>query len=236
MVLRRTDTGTVVGEILRLRRVERQVDALLRGELRTVREYLEDLVGPTITPAEASRLLGISQTGLDRWLKSGDIASVLTPHGRREVPLGETVELLEEVERARADGSRRPLAGVIRNRRRRSSETVDLDRLLPRQRTRTHRVAEIQSLVYHRIVAERLDEDLVEAARRRLDRQRRDGRIDPRWAAEWERVLELPIERIAQRIGSDTPRARELRQTSPFAGVLTEQERQRLLAAIEARQ
>jgi hypothetical protein len=236
MALLQTDTGAVIGEILRLRRVERQVDPSLRAELRMVREYLEDVAGPTITPAEASRLLGISQTGLDRWLKSGDVASVLTPHGRREVPLGETVGLLEEVERARSDGMQRPLARVIRDRRLQSSETIDLDRLLPRRQARTHRVPELQSLVYHRVVAERLNEELVNTARRRLDRQRRDGRIDPRWAAEWERILELPIERIAQRISSDAPRARELRQTSPFAGVLTEQERQRLIAAIKERQ
>jgi hypothetical protein len=236
MALRRADTGTIVAEILRLRRVEGQVDTSLRGELRTVREVLEDLAGPTITPAEASRLLGISQTGLDRWLKSGDIASVLTPHGRREIPLGETVELLEDVEQARVNGALRPLAGVIRERRRRSSETVDLDRLLPRKRARTHRLAEIQSLAYHRLVAERLNEELVDTARRRLDRQLRDGRIDPRWGSEWERILDLPVERIKQRIGSDTPRARELRQTSPFAGVLTEQERQRLIDAVRERQ
>ena len=41
---------------------------------------------------------------------------------------------------------------------------------------------------------------------------------------EWGRILEMPIYRIAKTISSDTPRARELRQTSPFAGVLSEQE------------
>jgi len=48
-------------------------------------------------------------------------------------------------------------------------------------------------------------------------------------------VLALPLPRIAKTISADTKRARELRQTSPFAGVLTEQERRRLLRAVEER-
>jgi hypothetical protein len=235
MALRGEDTGKAIEEILRLRRAERAADPSLRGELRSVREFLETIAGPTISRAEASRLLGISQTALDRWIRSGDVASVVTPHGRREIPLTEIVELLEDVERARADGVRRPLAAVIRDRRRRSSQTIDLDRLLPRQRPRTHRIPELQSLAYHRLVGERLNEEIVDEARRRLRRQRESGRLDPRWATEWEGILELPVERIAEAIGADSSRARELRQTSPFVGVLNEQERRRLLHAIEER-
>ena len=55
------------------------------------------------------------------------------------------------------------------------------------------------------------------------------------WAMEWGRILEMPIYRIAKTISSDTPRARELRQTSPFAGVLSEQERRELGRAVENR-
>jgi hypothetical protein len=84
-------------------------------------------------------------------------------------------------------------------------------------------------------VAERLDEHVVEEARRRLRRWRQNGRIDTRWADEWDRILSMPLRGIARAIGADSPRARALRQTSPFAGVLTEQERRRLARAVEER-
>lgn len=233
---RRGNTTEALGNILRLRRVERVADARLRAELVPVREFLETIVGPTVSRAEAARLLGISQTALDRWVAKGEVAAVITPRGRREIPLSELVELLEEVEHARSGKrGRRPLAHVIRERRRRSQGTIDLDRLLPRPRRRTHRTAELQALAYHRLVAERLDEQLVDQARNRLRRWREDGRIHPRWAEEWDRILTMPLSRIAKAISADTMHARELRQSSPFAGVLNEQERRRLLRAVEER-
>jgi hypothetical protein len=93
----------------------------------------------------------------------------------------------------------------------------------------------LQSLAYHRLVAERLDDRILGDARQRLRRWRRDGRIDPRWAEEWDRILSMPLLGIAKAISADSPKARELRQSSPFAGVLTPQERQRLVRAVEDR-
>ena len=52
-----------------------------------------------------------------------------------------------------------------------------------------------------------------------------------RWLDEWERLLYGPIDRVLEVLTSRTPRARELRQNSPFAGVLTEAERHRVLSA-----
>lgn len=232
---RRQDTREAIENILRLRRTERLADRRVRTELESVRAFLERIVGPTVSRAEAARLLGVSQTALDRWIDKGEISAVVTPRGRREVPVSELVELLEEIEQARDDRASRPLAPVIRERRRRSLEAIDLDRLLPRRRGRGHRVAELHALAYHRLVAERLDENLVDEARRRLRRWRQDGRIHPRWAEEWERILAMPLPRIAKAISADTKHARELRQSSPFAGALTEQERRRLLRAVEER-
>jgi len=233
MPVQSRDIRQMVEEILRLRRAEDLADPPLRGELRSVREFLEELAGPTVSRAQAARLLGVSQTALDRWIGKGEVTAVVTPQGRREIPLSELVGLLEEIEQL-GDRSGRPLASVIRERRRRSVD-VDLDRLIPRRGRRGHRVAELQALAYHRLVAERLDEGVVDNARRRLRRWLREDRVDPRWAEEWERVLELPLPRIAKTISADTKQARELRQTSPFAGVLTEQERRRLLRAVEER-
>ena len=52
-----------------------------------------------------------------------------------------------------------------------------------------------------------------------------------RWLAEWETLLEGPIERILEVLTSTTQYARELRQNSPFAGTLTPQEREEVLTA-----
>lgn len=182
-------------------------------------------------------MLDVSQTALDRWIDKGEIASVLTPRGRREVPLSALLDLLEDVEDARDANSKRPLAAVIRERNRRSQETIDLEQLLPRRRPsrRGHRTAEVHSLAYHRVVAGRLDERLVDDARRRLRRWREEGRVADSWADEWEKQLAMPLPRLKRAISADTPRARALRQTSPFAGLLNEQERRLLLRAVEAR-
>ena len=224
-----------IENILRLRRAERVADQNLRGELASVRGFLEDSVGRTVRTADAARLLGVTQPALKRWIDKGEISALMTPQGRYEVPVSELVDLLDETEQARAEGSGRPLASVIRDRRRRSVETVDLDRLLPRKR-RTHRTAEQVALAYHRVVAERLDENIVEEARRRVDRWRQKGSVHPHWVEEWERVLVMALPQIAKTISADTPRARELRQTSPFAGVLNQQERTRLVDAVEGRE
>lgn len=234
MPLRRPNASEAIENILRLRRAERIADRDLRAEIASTREFLEDMVGPTVRPAEASRLLGVSQPALNRWTEKGDVSLVVTPEGRREIPLSELVELLDEVEQLGDEAGGRPLAKVIRERER-SAEAIDLDRLLPPRRHRSHRTAEVHALAYHRLVGERLDEHRVEQARRRLRRWRANGRIHPRWADEWERILGLPLTRIAKAISADTTRARELRQTSPFAGALTEQERRRLVRAVEER-
>lgn len=228
-------TLEVVENILRLRRVESRADGALRDDAAAVREFLESLVGPTVRPADAARLLGLSHPALLRWMNKDEIATVYTPTGRREIPLGELLSLLEDVERVGSKPTSRPVARAVKERRRASEETADLDRLVPRSRRRGHGAAELQALAYHRLVAERLDERLVDQARRRLRRWRREGRVDPRWIDDWEHVLEQPLAKIKRRISANTVKARELRQTSPFAGVLSEHERRRLARAVQER-
>ncbi len=201
MPTQRPETREAFENILRLRRAARIANPQLRAEIAPVLEFLEDIAGQTVRPADAARLLGISQPALKRWLDGGEISAVTTPRGRREIPLSELL----------------------------------VQRLIPRRSRRTHRTAELQALAYHRLIAERLDDEIVDEARMRLRRWRRESRIHPRWSNEWERVLALPLPEIKRAISADTKRARELRQTSPFAGMLTEQERQRLVKAVEDR-
>ena len=49
------------------------------------------------------------------------------------------------------------------------------------------------------------------------------------WLAEWAKLLDGPIEDVLDVLTSRSERARELRQNTPFAGVVPEDERQRLL-------
>jgi hypothetical protein len=225
----------VLESLLQLRQAAREAEPRLRGKLESIWESLAAVVGPTIRPADAARLLGVSEPSLKRWLDSRDIASVLTPRGRREIPLGELLDLVDEVNRTRESGSRRPLSGVLRERARRAEAAVDIDRLLPHTRPRAHRTAELQALAYHRLVAERLDDHLLEQARRRLDEWTNTGRIHPAWSEQWGSILSRSPDEIREAISADTPEAQQLRQTSPFAGTLTEHERRLLTKAVAAR-
>ena len=228
------ETEEAVRSLVRLRRAKRTAEAETARELEPIVGTLERAVGPTVSRASAARLLGISFSALDRWIDKGDISAVLTPEGRREVPLSQLVDLLEHSEELRPKHGSRALATLIRKRRRQADAISDGD-ILP-QLTPSgapHRAADLRSLAYHRLVARRLDDDLVEEARRRLDRWRAADRLHEHWADAWEDVLERPVPEIARLIGSDTPEARALRQSSPFAGALTDQERRRSIRAVE---
>jgi len=68
-------------------------------------------------------------------------------------------------------------------------------------------------------------------ARRNLASMRRVHRrsgVD-RWFDAWDELLAGPVDEVLEVLSSRTPRARDLRQNSPFAGVLTEAERRRVL-------
>lgn len=223
----------LVRNVIRLRRAERMSSA--HDEITTVRADLERMAGSTVGRAMAARLLGVSQTALDRWIASGDVPVVVARTGRHEVPLHALIELVLAVEDQKntADGdARHPLAQVLRERRA-EARLLDLRSVLRgRRRGRDHGAAELHGLAFHRAVAQRLDEQLVRDARVRVHSWRVEGRIAPRYADAWEEVLCSPLQRIAVLMGEDTERARDLRQSSPFAGALSEPERQRVLAAV----
>lgn len=100
-----------------------------------------------------------------------------------------------------------------------------------------HRVLDIRSLALHALVARRLvrEPQLVERARAVLDRwaAAEPGRSDA--VSRWRRVLDLPADHIALFLTSTTPEATELRQSSPFATLLPDDERRLLLDAFRER-
>ncbi|HEY8233912.1 MAG: hypothetical protein ACHP85_16115 [Burkholderiales bacterium] len=85
-----------------------------------------------------------------------------------------------------------------------------------------HAVAEETSLALHTAVAERIrsDPSLVERARARVEGWLRDGTVARAYADAWREVLERPAGEVARFLEDPGDRARQLRQSSPFAGVL----------------
>jgi hypothetical protein len=85
-----------------------------------------------------------------------------------------------------------------------------------------HAVAEFTSLQLHRAVAERLRAEpaLVERARRRVEGWLRDGTVAKPYAEAWREILSCPAGEVALFLEDQGERARQLRQTSPFAGFL----------------
>ena len=74
----------------------------------------------------------------------------------------------------------------------------------------------------HRAVAERLRAEpaLVERARSRVASWLREGTVARPVAEAWRAELSRPIEQLAAFLVNPSQEARDLRQTSPFAGVL----------------
>lgn len=69
-------------------------------------------------------------------------------------------------------------------------------------------------------------------ARTNLDLMRAQSRGETRrWLEEWQRLVDGPLDRLLELYTSRSLRGRELRQNAPFAGLLSDRERQRVLAS-----
>ena len=200
-----------------------------------VRAELENELGGTVLPSLAATLLGVSHTALRRWIGRGDVPVVLDGRGRKAVPVSALVDLYQSVRAERESGRRRRhtlepamTAGRERARSLQPRSLIDED---PAGADR-HRLAQLRSLAYHRALARRLTRPMAEDARHVLWEWRERGVVDPRYADEWESVLDRPLREIRRVLTSDDLQARDLRQSSPFAGLLTEPERRRILEEI----
>jgi hypothetical protein len=219
-------------QIVRLRRAEREAPA--SRDIVAVRAELEQEFGRTVSASLAASLLGVSHTALRRWISRGDVPVVPTSRGRREVPVHALVELYEAVREERESGRRRrhtlePSLTAARER----AEALRPRELVDRETAREpHQVARLRNLAYHRALARRLRRSTVDDARHTLWEWRHRETIDPRYADEWESILERPLPEIRRVLASDDPHADDLRQNSPFAGLLAEPERQRILEEI----
>ena len=85
-----------------------------------------------------------------------------------------------------------------------------------------------RSLALHRAIAERLAKDpdrVLAQARRTLARMQASSPEASPLLREWSVLLERPVSALLPVLGDPGPWARELRQVTPFAGVLTARER-----------
>ncbi|HEX9673256.1 MAG TPA: hypothetical protein VGA12_07460 [Burkholderiales bacterium] len=100
-----------------------------------------------------------------------------------------------------------------------------------------HRVAEARSLAMHCLIARKIaaDPGLLDIARLNLERwMARYGDSPPRALEEWRAILRRPWPEIAALITDPGETGARLRQSSPFAGVLTQPERRRVYEAFGA--
>jgi hypothetical protein len=65
-----------------------------------------------------------------------------------------------------------------------------------------------------------------------LFRWRAQERIDERYAERWEQLLSQPLPEIRRALVDESEDYDDLRQTSPFAGFLSEPERRRIVREV----
>jgi hypothetical protein len=113
-------------------------------------------------------------------------------------------------------------------------------RLLTKEMATRHRRLEEQSLALHREIARRLRQnpDLLARVRERLSKDINSDRfsislIDA--MQEWFDFLNTSsVEQILEFLVDEGENARRLRQSTPFAGILTQEERRRILEKHES--
>jgi hypothetical protein len=103
-----------------------------------------------------------------------------------------------------------------------------------------HRRLEERSLALHREIARRIrkNPDLLTGVRDRLTADIRSGRFSVSLTDAMQEWLELlnrsSVEQILELLVDQGENARRLRQSTPFAGILTQEERRRILEEHES--
>ncbi len=97
----------------------------------------------------------------------------------------------------------------------------------------THQEIDARSLALHRLVAEKIRRDpmLLRIAKANVDRWRARATPNDQYLTEWERLIEAGVETALAVVTEDSEKASALRQSSPFAGILTTSERTAFLKA-----
>jgi len=96
-----------------------------------------------------------------------------------------------------------------------------------------HRLGELRSLAYHRVIAERLNEALVERARANARKSAAEGSA---YAERWLELLDGPLEALRAALVDEGEAMVSMRQSSPFAGALDPRERWRIHREVRERE
>lgn len=123
--------------------------------------------------------------------------------------------------------------------RRRDAGFKDVRRWEPEQgegvrRYSDQRILDARSLAMHCMIVRKISQNprLLDKAKENLDRWRtKTMGPQPQYMKEWSEILERPWPEIAHLITEMSDEATRLRSSSPFAGVLSQQERERIYAA-----
>ncbi len=86
-----------------------------------------------------------------------------------------------------------------------------------------HRIGELRSIAYHRVVRDRLDGPALARARARAQAATRGP--GAHLAQRWLELLDGPPERLAEALVEDSAEAAALRTATPFSGFLSPKER-----------
>jgi hypothetical protein len=100
-----------------------------------------------------------------------------------------------------------------------------------------HHLAVERSRALHVAVAERLraDPDLIEQARARVESWRQQETVAAPYAEAWRALLALPLAELVAALAEPSLRMHDLRQVSPFAGVLDPRTRWRIHREVRER-
>src|SRR5207302_7855274 len=137
--------------------------------------------------------------------RAGDLPLVLNAAGREQVPIGALLDLYEAVNQERDSGRRnRHLLEPVMSQGRRQAERIRPETLVPgRGPTPGHGRPERRGLAYHRALANRLRRPMIDEALHLIWKWRDQGRIDPRYADQWEDVLRRPVAEVRRSISAD---------------------------------
>ena len=103
--------------------------------------------------------------------------------------------------------------------------------------TRQHDWIDERSQALHQAVAEkiRFNPDLLRMALQNLERWTTTGsKVTKPLFEEWKRIIQTwPLEKLLELLGEQSERASQLRQASPFTGILSQREREEIFQRYE---
>lgn len=94
-----------------------------------------------------------------------------------------------------------------------------------------HSISDLRSKALHVHIGRKLMRrpELIGNARERLQRMYQSTPYSKDYLDQWDELLAGPLQRMLQVLGADDEQSRALRHVSPFAGILSETERKRIL-------